>query len=73
MLSALRRAMRPIGQLCICASSTSRISPPARLELRELRDGRQFQIVKIYRSPQTPHRAVSEQRKEHGYGLRDHR
>jgi SAM-dependent methyltransferase len=57
MLSALRRAVRPGGQLCIIDEpDTSPARPPAapdaRLELRELRDGRRFQIVKIYRSPQ---------------------
>jgi ubiquinone/menaquinone biosynthesis C-methylase UbiE len=57
MLSALRRAVRPGGQLCIIDEpDTSPVRPPvapdAHLELRELRDGRQFQIVKIYRSPQ---------------------
>lgn len=57
MLSALRRAVRPGGQLCIIDEpDTSPVRPPAtldaHLELRELCDGRQFQIVKIYRSPQ---------------------
>jgi ubiquinone/menaquinone biosynthesis C-methylase UbiE len=57
MLSALRRAVRPSGQLCIVDEpDTSLVRPPATpdsyLEQRELRDGRQFQIVKIYRSPQ---------------------
>jgi ubiquinone/menaquinone biosynthesis C-methylase UbiE len=57
MLSALRRAVRPGGQLCIIDEpDRSPVRPPATedpdLEMRELRDGRQFQIVKIYRSPQ---------------------
>ena len=57
MLSALRRAVHPGGQLCIIDEpDTSPARPPAapdaHLELRELRDGRQFEIVKIYRSPQ---------------------
>jgi demethylmenaquinone methyltransferase/2-methoxy-6-polyprenyl-1,4-benzoquinol methylase len=57
MLSALRRAVRPGGQLCIIDEpDTSPARPPTPedqdLEMRELRDGRQFQIVKIYRSPQ---------------------
>jgi SAM-dependent methyltransferase len=57
MLAALRRAVRPGGQLCIIDEpDTSPVRPPAAqdpdLEMRELRDGRQFQIVKIYRSPQ---------------------
>jgi SAM-dependent methyltransferase len=57
MLSALRRAVRPGGQLCIVDepdTSPARPSaaPDKHLELRELRDGRQFQIVKIYWSPQ---------------------
>lgn len=57
MLSALRRAVHPGGQLCIIDEpDTSPVRTPAGekpdLELRELRDGRQFQIVKIYRSPQ---------------------
>lgn len=57
MLSTLRRAVRPGGQLCIIDEpDTSPVRPPAAPdayhELRELRDGRQFQIVKIYRSPQ---------------------
>jgi SAM-dependent methyltransferase len=57
MLSALRRAVRPGGQLCIIDEpDSSPVRPPATedpdLEMRELRDGRQFQIVKIYRSPQ---------------------
>jgi SAM-dependent methyltransferase len=57
MLSELRRAVRPGGQLCIIDEpDTSPARPPAvedpDLELRELGDGRQFQIVKIYRSPQ---------------------
>ncbi|HEY7341794.1 MAG TPA: class I SAM-dependent methyltransferase [Ktedonobacterales bacterium] len=57
MLLALRRAVRPGGQLCIIDEpDTSPVRPPVAenpdLELRELRDGRQFQIVKIYRSPQ---------------------
>ncbi|HEV8190796.1 MAG TPA: methyltransferase domain-containing protein [Ktedonobacterales bacterium] len=57
MLSMLRRAVRPGGQLCIIDEpDTSPVRPRAAedpdLELRELRDGRQFQIVKIYRSPQ---------------------
>jgi ubiquinone/menaquinone biosynthesis C-methylase UbiE len=57
MLSALRRAVRPGGQLCIIDEpDSSPIRPPAAkdpdLEMRELLDGRQFQIVKIYRSPQ---------------------
>jgi demethylmenaquinone methyltransferase/2-methoxy-6-polyprenyl-1,4-benzoquinol methylase len=57
MLAALRRAVRPGGQLCIVDEpDTSPARPPAAkdpdLEMRELRDGRQFQIVKIYRSPQ---------------------
>jgi demethylmenaquinone methyltransferase/2-methoxy-6-polyprenyl-1,4-benzoquinol methylase len=57
MLSALRRAVRPGGQLCIVDEpDSSPVRPPATedpdLEMRELRDGRQFQIVKIYRSPQ---------------------
>jgi len=57
MLAALRRAVRPGGQLCIVDEpDTSPVRPPAAedpdLEMRELRDGRQFQIVKIYRSPQ---------------------
>lgn len=57
MLAALRRAVRPGGQLCIIDEPDgSPLRPPAAedpdLETRELRDGRQFQIVKIYRSPQ---------------------
>jgi SAM-dependent methyltransferase len=57
LLVALRRAVRPGGQLCIIDEpDTSPARPLAAkdpdLELRELRDGRQFQIVKIYRSPQ---------------------
>lgn len=57
MLAALRRAVRPGGQLCIIDEpDTSPVRPPATedadLELRALQDGRQFQIVKIYRSPQ---------------------
>jgi ubiquinone/menaquinone biosynthesis C-methylase UbiE len=57
MLSALRRAVRPGGQLCIVDEpDTSPVRPPVAkdpdLEMRELLDGRQFQIVKIYRSPQ---------------------
>jgi hypothetical protein len=57
MLSVLRRAVRPGSQLCIIDKpDTSPARPPAaqdaHLELRELRDGRQFEIVKIYRSPQ---------------------
>jgi demethylmenaquinone methyltransferase/2-methoxy-6-polyprenyl-1,4-benzoquinol methylase len=57
MLSALRRAVRSGGQLCIIDEpDTSPVRPPTAadpdLEMRELRDGRQFQIVKIYRSPQ---------------------
>jgi SAM-dependent methyltransferase len=57
MLAALRRAVRPGGQLCIVDEpDTSPVRPPSAedpdLEMRELRDGRQFQIVKIYRSPQ---------------------
>jgi demethylmenaquinone methyltransferase/2-methoxy-6-polyprenyl-1,4-benzoquinol methylase len=57
MLSALRRAVRPGGQLCVIDEpESSPVRPPARedadLELRALRNGRQFQIVKIYRAPQ---------------------
>jgi ubiquinone/menaquinone biosynthesis C-methylase UbiE len=57
MLAMLRRAVRPGGQLCIVDEpDTSPVRPPATedsdLEVRELRDGRQFQIVKIYRSPE---------------------
>jgi demethylmenaquinone methyltransferase/2-methoxy-6-polyprenyl-1,4-benzoquinol methylase len=57
MLSALRRAVRPGGQLCIIdepdtSPARPRAAPDEYLEMRELRDGRQFQIVKIYRSPQ---------------------
>ncbi|HEY7019960.1 MAG TPA: methyltransferase domain-containing protein [Ktedonobacterales bacterium] len=57
MLAALRRAVRLGGQLCIVDEpDSSPVRPPADenpdLEMRELRDGRQFQIVKIYRSPQ---------------------
>jgi hypothetical protein len=57
MLSALRRAVRPGGQLCIIDEPvTSPARPPVDenpdLEMRELQDGRQFQIVKIYHSPQ---------------------
>ncbi|HEY7091623.1 MAG TPA: methyltransferase domain-containing protein [Ktedonobacterales bacterium] len=57
MLSALRRAVRPGGQLCIIDEpDSSPVRPPTaedpNLEMRELRDGRQFQIVKIYHSPQ---------------------
>jgi demethylmenaquinone methyltransferase/2-methoxy-6-polyprenyl-1,4-benzoquinol methylase len=57
MFAAVRRAVRPGGQLCIIdESDTSPARPPAPedpdLELRELRDGRQFQIVKIYWPPQ---------------------
>jgi len=57
MLAALRRAVRLGGQLCVVDEpDTSPERPSAAgnpdLELRELRDGRQFQIVKIYRSPQ---------------------
>jgi hypothetical protein len=57
MLVALRRAVRLGGQLCVVDEpDTSPARPSAAgnpdLELRELRDGRQFQIVKIYRSPQ---------------------
>jgi SAM-dependent methyltransferase len=57
MLATLRRAVRPGGQLCIVDEpDSSPVRPPATedpdLEMRELRDGRQFQIVKIYRSPQ---------------------
>jgi ubiquinone/menaquinone biosynthesis C-methylase UbiE len=57
MLLALRRAVRPGGQLCIIDEPDTSPARPtaaqdAHLELRELRDGRQFQIVKIYRSPQ---------------------
>lgn len=57
LLAAARRAVRSGGQLCIIDEpDTSPARPPeaenADLEMRELRDGRQFQIVKIYRSPQ---------------------
>ncbi|HKW20839.1 MAG TPA: class I SAM-dependent methyltransferase, partial [Ktedonobacterales bacterium] len=57
MLATLRRAVRPGGQLCIIDElDTSPARPPTtqdpQLELRELRNGRQFQIVKVYRSPQ---------------------
>ena len=57
MLATLRRAVRPDGQLCIIDElDTSPARPPTtqdpQLELRELRNGRQFQIVKVYRSPQ---------------------
>lgn len=64
MLAALRRVVRLGGQLCIIDEpDTSPARPPAspvgqdpqvepQLEMRELLDGRQFQIVKIYRSPQ---------------------
>ena len=64
MLAALRRAVRPGGQLCIIDEpDTSPARPPAspqgqdphlesQLETRALLDGRQFQIVKIYRSPE---------------------
>jgi demethylmenaquinone methyltransferase/2-methoxy-6-polyprenyl-1,4-benzoquinol methylase len=57
MLSALRRAVRPGGQLCIVDEpDSSPVRPPPaedpELETRELLDGRQFQIVKLYRSPQ---------------------
>jgi demethylmenaquinone methyltransferase/2-methoxy-6-polyprenyl-1,4-benzoquinol methylase len=57
MLSALRRAVRPGGQLCIVDEpDSSPVRPPTAedpdLEMRELRDGRQFQIVKIYWPPQ---------------------
>ena len=57
MLATLRRAVRPGGQLCIIDEpDSSPVRPPTAedpdLEMRELRDGRQFQIVKIYRSPQ---------------------
>jgi demethylmenaquinone methyltransferase/2-methoxy-6-polyprenyl-1,4-benzoquinol methylase len=57
MLAALRHTVLPGGQLCIIDEpETSPARPPAaedpELERRELRDGRQFQIVKIYRSPQ---------------------
>ena len=60
MLAALRRAVRPGGQLCIIDEpDTSPARPPAspegqdpQLEMRALLDGREFQIVKIYRSPE---------------------
>jgi demethylmenaquinone methyltransferase/2-methoxy-6-polyprenyl-1,4-benzoquinol methylase len=57
MLSTLRRAVRPGGQLCIIDEpDSSPLRPPAaeepNLETRVLRDGRQFQIVKIYWEPQ---------------------
>jgi ubiquinone/menaquinone biosynthesis C-methylase UbiE len=57
MLATMRRAVRPGGQLCIIDEpDTSPMRPPTaqntHLERRELRDGRQFQVVKIYRSPQ---------------------
>jgi ubiquinone/menaquinone biosynthesis C-methylase UbiE len=57
MLATLRRAVRPGGQLCIIDEpDSSPVRPPATedpdLEMRELRDGRQFQIVKIYWPPQ---------------------
>jgi demethylmenaquinone methyltransferase/2-methoxy-6-polyprenyl-1,4-benzoquinol methylase len=57
MLAALRRAVRPGGQLCIIDEpESSPVRPPVAenpdLEMRELLDGRQFQIVKIYQSPQ---------------------
>jgi demethylmenaquinone methyltransferase/2-methoxy-6-polyprenyl-1,4-benzoquinol methylase len=57
MLSEVRRAVRPGGQLCIVdepdtSPARPTVIPDTHLEMRELRDGRQFQIVKIYRSPQ---------------------
>ena len=60
MLSAVRRAVRAGGQLCIVDEpDTSPARPPvsldahgAHLERRALRDGREFEIVKLYRSPQ---------------------
>jgi demethylmenaquinone methyltransferase/2-methoxy-6-polyprenyl-1,4-benzoquinol methylase len=57
MLATLRRAVRPGGQLCIVDEpDSSPVRPPTAedpdLETRELRDGRRFQIVKIYQSPQ---------------------
>jgi ubiquinone/menaquinone biosynthesis C-methylase UbiE len=57
MLATVRRAVRPGGQLCIIDEpDTSPARPPAtkdpELEVRELRDGRQFQIVKMYQPPQ---------------------
>ncbi len=60
MLAALRRAVRPGGQLCIIDEpDTSPARPPASpegqdplLEMRALLDGREFEIVKIYRSPE---------------------
>jgi demethylmenaquinone methyltransferase/2-methoxy-6-polyprenyl-1,4-benzoquinol methylase len=56
MLAALRRAVRPGGQLCVIDEPETSPARPAaaedpEVERRELRDGRQFQIVKIYRSP----------------------
>jgi len=57
MLATLRRAVRPGGQLCIVDEPDSSPVRPLTaedpdLETRELRDGRRFQIVKIYQSPQ---------------------
>jgi ubiquinone/menaquinone biosynthesis C-methylase UbiE len=57
MLTMLRRAVRPGGQLCIIDepnSSPARppAAEPAWRELRALRDGRRFQIVKVYYPPE---------------------
>lgn len=57
MLAMLRRVVRLGGQLCIIDEPDNSPARPSAtlgepLEMRELRDGRQFQIVKIYRSPQ---------------------
>jgi ubiquinone/menaquinone biosynthesis C-methylase UbiE len=57
MLATVRRAVRPGGQLCIIDEPDTSPARPAApegsdLETRELRDGRQFQIVKLYQPPQ---------------------
>jgi demethylmenaquinone methyltransferase/2-methoxy-6-polyprenyl-1,4-benzoquinol methylase len=61
LLAMLRRAVRPGGQLCVIDEpDSSPARPPAAdlarqdaaRETRTLRDGRRFQIVKIYRPPE---------------------
>jgi demethylmenaquinone methyltransferase/2-methoxy-6-polyprenyl-1,4-benzoquinol methylase len=57
MLAMLRRAVRPGGHLCVIDEPDSSPARPlatadAAREARELNDGRQFQIVKVYYSPE---------------------